>query len=146
MLSSEIVTSIQEGYKLNIVLLDNHGYASIGGLSNAVGSGGFGTRYQYRTKEGKIAGDDLPIDFVANAASLGAHSLRVKNLGELQEALKEAKQATKTTVIVVETDIEERVPGYEAWWDVAVAAVSSQTNVQKARKKSEQAVKKERYF
>src|SRR3989449_2867044 len=77
MMSSEIVTAIQEGYKLNIIVLDNHGFGSIGGLSQAVGSGGFGTDYRYRNAaSGQLDGDVLPIDFVANASSLGARAIQ----------------------------------------------------------------------
>lgn len=146
MMATEIVTAIQEGLKLTIVVLDNHGYASIGGLSTACGSQGFGTRYQFRDSEGKIAGENLPIDFAANAASLGAHTLRAKDLAELNQALVEARKQTKTTVIVVETDINERVPGYESWWDVAIAEVSEIDTVQEARSRYVEAIKKERYF
>ena len=73
MMAQEIVTAVQEGIKITIVLLDNHGFASIGGLSEAVGSGGFGTRYRYRNAAtGELDGDVLPVDLAANAASLGA--------------------------------------------------------------------------
>lgn len=146
MMSTEIVTSVQEGFKLIIVLLDNHGYASIGGLSAACGSQGFGTRYKFRDSDGNISGQDLPIDYAANAASLGAISLHARNLDELKQALAKAHEQTRTTVIIVETDIEQRVPGYHSWWDVAVAEVSSIESVQQARKKYEQSVKKERFF
>ncbi len=146
MMCTEIVTAIQEGIKLTIVVLDNHGYASIGGLSAACGSQGFGTRYRFRDAEGKIAGENIPIDFAANAASLGAYTIRAKDLPELNQALAEARRQTKTTVIVVETDINERVPGYESWWDVAIAEVSEMESVQKARVRYEEAIKKERYF
>ncbi len=146
MMCTEIVTAIQEGIKLTIVVLDNHGYASIGGLSTACGSQGFGTRYQFRDSGGNIGGENLPIDFVANAASLGAYAIRAKDLEELNQALSKARKQTKTTVIVVETDINERVPGYESWWDVAIAEVSEMETVQEARTRYEEAIKKERYF
>lgn len=146
MMCTEIVTAIQEGLKLTIVVLDNHGYASIGGLSAACGSQGFGTRYRFRDSEGRIAGDTLPVDFAANAASLGAHTIRANNLAELNQALAEARQQTRTTIIVVETDINERVPGYESWWDVAIAEVSEMETVRQARARYEEAIKKERYF
>jgi 3D-(3,5/4)-trihydroxycyclohexane-1,2-dione acylhydrolase (decyclizing) len=147
MISSEIVTSIQEGYKVNIVLLDNHGFSSIGGLSQAVGSGGFGTDYRYRSpKSRQLDGEWLPVDFVANAASLGAHSVRAVTREQLKQALEEARRQDRTTVIVVEVDKEIRVPGYESWWDVPVAEVSEVETVQRVRSQYEKAVKKERYF
>jgi 3D-(3,5/4)-trihydroxycyclohexane-1,2-dione acylhydrolase (decyclizing) len=147
MLSSDIVTSIQEGFKLNIVLLNNHGYASIGGLSESLGSCGFGTRYLYRDPaSGQLEGERLEVDFAANARSLGAQVYEANDLATLQSALTAAAEQTRTSVIVIETDREQRVPGYEAWWDVPVAEVSEMESVSEAREKYEQALKKERYF
>jgi 3D-(3,5/4)-trihydroxycyclohexane-1,2-dione acylhydrolase (decyclizing) len=147
MMSQEIITAVAEGVKLTIIIHDNHGFSSIGGLSQAVGSGGYGTDYKYRhTDTGRFDGDNLPVDFLANAASLGAHALRATTREELQRALEEAKRQTITTVIVVETDKECRVPGYESWWDVPIAEVSTETEVQRIRAEYEQAVRQERYF
>jgi 3D-(3,5/4)-trihydroxycyclohexane-1,2-dione acylhydrolase (decyclizing) len=147
MLSSDIVTSIQEGYKLNIVLLNNHGYASIGGLSESLGSCGFGTRYLYRdTASGQLEGERLEVDFAANARSLGAQVYEANDMATLQSALTAAAEQTRTSVIVIETDREQRVPGYGSWWDVPVAEVSEMESVSEAREKYEQALKKERYF
>jgi len=147
MMSSEIVTSIQEGYKLNIVVLDNHGFSSIGGLSQSVGSGGFGTDYRFRNAEtGQLDGEHVPVDFAANAESLGAHSIRAVTRDDLQRALDEARGKNRTTVIVVEVDKEMRVPGYESWWDAPVAEVSELETVRTARAQYEKASKKERYF
>ncbi len=140
MMPAEIVTSLQEGVKILIVLVDNHGFASIGGLSESLGSEGFGTRFQ------SSQGDVLAIDYVANARSFGANAIRANNLSEFQQALTEAKAADRTTVIVVETDREARVPGYESWWDVAVAEVSERPAVQEARAQYVEARKKERYY
>ncbi len=146
MMSSEIVTAVQEGIKINIVLLDNHGYASIGGLSKSVGSDGFGTKYRYRTDSGHLDGDNLPIDFAANAASLGAHVIRCANKDELANAVQQAQQMPQTVCIVIETDRRQRVPGYESWWDVAVAEVSDNPAVQAARERYEQAKERERHL
>jgi len=145
MMAQEIVTSLQEGYKLNIVLLDNHGFSSIGGLSRSCGNDGMGTEYRYR-EDGKYEGEILPLDFAANAASLGAWSKRVRTGEELKSALAEARQQTRTSVIVIETAFEVRVPGYESWWDVPIAEVSERDSVRAARKKYDEARKKERYF
>ncbi len=147
MMAQEIVTSVQEGYKLNIVVLDNHGFSSIGGLSESIGSGGFGTEYRFRTRQtGQLDGDVLPVDFAQNAASLGANAIRAVTREDLRKALEEAKKADKTTVIVVETDRNERVPAYESWWDVPVAEVSEMESVQKARRDYEVNKAKERYY
>jgi 3D-(3,5/4)-trihydroxycyclohexane-1,2-dione acylhydrolase (decyclizing) len=147
MMPSEIVTSIQEGIKLIVVLVDNHGFASIGGLSQSLGSGGFGTRFRMRGQHnGQLDGDYLPIDFAANARSLGADAIRACTIEEFRQALQQARSATKTTVIVIETDREARVPGYDSWWDVAVAETSTMEGVQAARADYEEDRKKERYF
>lgn len=147
MMAQEIVTSLQEGIKLTIILIDNHGFASIGGLSQSIGSQGFGTRYLYRDPEtGQLGGEYLPVDFAANARSLGAHVIEAKDLASFRKALEEAKVQTRTTVITIETDREQRVPGYESWWDVPIAEVSTVESVQQARASYEQAKKKERHY
>lgn len=146
MAPQEIVTCVREGIKLNIILIDNHGFQSIGGLSQALGSEGFGTHYKYRGASGAYDGDTLPLDFAANAQSLGAHVIQAKDLPSLQDALAESKRETRTTVIVVETDREERVPGYEAWWDVPIAEVSEMDAVRAAREQYEIAKQKERFY
>ncbi|HLK65657.1 MAG TPA: 3D-(3,5/4)-trihydroxycyclohexane-1,2-dione acylhydrolase (decyclizing) [Bryobacteraceae bacterium] len=142
----EIVTAVQEGVKIIIVLVDNHGFASIGGLSQSLGQQGFGTAYRTRSAEsGKLEGGFLPVDYEANARSLGAHAIRAKDVGELRQALEKAKGLDRTTVIVIETEREVRVPGYESWWDVAVAEVSEMETVRQSRANYEEARRKERY-
>jgi len=145
MMAQEIHTAIQEGFKLNIILLDNHGFASIGALSESCGSGGFGTQYRFR-KDGKLEGDTLNVDFVANAESLGAAALRVRTLDELRQALVAARATLGTTVTVIEVDRSARVPGYESWWDVPVAEVSEMEIVRSAREAYEKSVKRERHY
>lgn len=147
MMSQEIVTSIQEGYKLIVILLNNHGFASIGGLSSSIGSAGFGTQYLFRDMEtDQFSGDYLPIDFVSNARSLGAYVIEASDINSLKFALVEAKRQPATTVIVVEVDRDQRVKGYDSWWDVAVAEVSENPDVRSAREEYELKVQKERYF
>lgn len=147
MMAQEVVTSIQEGYKLTIIVIDNHGFASIGGLSQSVGSQGFGTRYLYRDPDsGELGGEYLPVDFAANARSLGAYVIEANDLASFRNALEEAKEQTRTTVITIETDREQRVPGYESWWDVPVAEVSEVEGVKQARLSYEQAKKNERHY
>jgi len=145
MMAQEIVTSVQEGYKLNIVLLDNHGFSSIGGLSRSCGNEGMGTNYRYRRDSG-YDGEFLPVDFVGNAASLGAWAVRARTRDELTAALAEGRKQPRTSVVVVETAYDHRVPGYESWWDVAIAEVSEREAVKAARKQYEEARKKERVF
>lgn len=145
MMAQEIVTSLQEGYKLNIVVLDNHGFSSIGGLTRACGNKGMGTEYRYR-KDGKLEGDMIPVDFVANARSLGAEVARAITCNDLREALLAAKNNSKTSVIVIETSYDERIPSYESWWDVPIAEVSEVESVRAARAKYIDSIKKERFF
>ena len=147
MMSQEIVTSIQEGFKLTIVLCDSQGYASIGALSRSVGSGGFGTQYRYRDAvTGALTGGSLPVDLATNAESLGAIVHRVTDRASLDAALVAARAAERTTVIYVPVDPSLGVGGYESWWDVAVAEVSEQKTVRDARKSWEAGSKGERYF
>jgi 3D-(3,5/4)-trihydroxycyclohexane-1,2-dione acylhydrolase (decyclizing) len=145
MMAQEIVTSLQENCKLIIVLLDNHGFSSIGGLSRGCGNDGMGTNYRYRRGE-KYDGEVLPVDFVANAASLGAWVVRARTGEELKAALASARQQPRTSVVVVETSYDQRVPGYESWWDVPIAEVSERESVRAARRNYEEARKKERPF
>jgi 3D-(3,5/4)-trihydroxycyclohexane-1,2-dione acylhydrolase (decyclizing) len=140
MMNSEIATSIQEGYKLTIVLVDNSGFSSIGALSRSVGSDGFGTHYRYR-KDGSIGldseeepGDVLPVDLATNAESLGAHVIRTENIQGVKEALARAKEVDHTVVIHIPVDRYEGVPDYEAFWDVPVSEVSEMESVVSARK------------
>jgi 3D-(3,5/4)-trihydroxycyclohexane-1,2-dione acylhydrolase (decyclizing) len=145
MMAQEIVTSLQENFKLNIVVLDNHGFSSIGGLSRACGNEGMGTNYRYRHGE-KYDGDVLPVDFAANAASLGAWSARARTAEELAAALAAGRQERRTSVVVIETSYDQRVPGYESWWDVPIAEVSERDAVKAARRNYQEARKKERFF
>jgi len=145
MLSSEIVTSIQEGLKLTIVLVDNHGFNSIGSLSRSLGTDGFGTQYRYR-QNGSLGVDSdsspapvLPVDLAANAESLGAKVIRCRTIDELRSGLEAAKGEDATVVLAIEVDRYEGVPGYESWWDVPVAEVSEVEAVKAARAAYERA-------
>ena len=147
MMAQEIVTAVQEGIKITVVLLDNRGFASIGGLSEAVGSGGFGTRYRSRNAAtGELDGDVLPVDLAANAASLGARVIRADTLAALRDALGTTAKDPRTSVVVVAVEREARVGGYGSWWDVPVAEVSTIPEVQAARAAWEEARQKERDF
>jgi 3D-(3,5/4)-trihydroxycyclohexane-1,2-dione acylhydrolase (decyclizing) len=134
MMSSEIVTAVEQGLKLVVVLIDNSGFASIGGLSESVGGAGFGTRYA------------AAVDFEQNARSLGAVSVRVATIAELRTALAEARRESRTSVIVIRTDREARVGGYESWWDVPPAQVSDDEGVRKARAAYDTARRKQRWY
>jgi 3D-(3,5/4)-trihydroxycyclohexane-1,2-dione acylhydrolase (decyclizing) len=125
---------VQEGLKLTVVLVQNHGFASIGALSESLGSQRFGTRYRYRDPDtGALDGDLLPVDLGANAASLGARVVYATTVEELEAALRAARDATETTVIHVETDPLVGAPSSEAWWDVPVAEVAELESTREAR-------------
>lgn len=151
MMAQELVTAVQERIKIVVIVVDNHGYASIGGLSRSLGSQGFGTQYRYR-KSGSLGldregpqGDTLPIDFAANAASLGAIAKRVSTITELRAALTEAKRVDRPYVVTIETDRYESVPAYGSWWDVAPAEVSGLPEVRGSRERYEKGRKAARH-
>jgi 3D-(3,5/4)-trihydroxycyclohexane-1,2-dione acylhydrolase (decyclizing) len=149
MLSSEIVTSVQEGLKLTIVLVDNRGFNSIGSLSRSLGTDGFGTQYRYRRNgslgtDSEGSGDFLPVDLAANAGSLGARVIRATSMEDLHAGLASARDESWTTVVAIEVDRYEGVPSYESWWDVAVAEVSQVPAVRAAREAYEVARERER--
>jgi 3D-(3,5/4)-trihydroxycyclohexane-1,2-dione acylhydrolase (decyclizing) len=139
MLSSEIVTAVQEGLKLTIVVVDNHGFNSIGALSRSLGTDGFGTQYRFR-RNGSLGVDSeeepapvLPVDLATNAESLGAHVIRCGSIDDLRAGLEQAKKEKTTVVLAIEVDRYEGVPAYESWWEVPVAEVSAVEGVRAAR-------------
>ena len=152
MLNEAIVTSVQERAKLVVVLVDNHGFASIGGLSRSLGTDGFGT--QFRESKPGLRGLDsernpapyLPVDLAANAESLGAHVIRARGIAEFKKALAAAKKVERTVVIHIEVDRYAAVPSYDSWWEVPVAATSLAPTVREARKSYEKAKQKQRRY
>jgi 3D-(3,5/4)-trihydroxycyclohexane-1,2-dione acylhydrolase (decyclizing) len=147
MLHTEIVTSLQEGQKLTIVVVDNNGFQCIRGLQMSAGSPAFGNELRYRDRRtNRLEGDYLPIDFARNAESLGAVAFRADNEGALREALERAKGETRTVVIHVPVQVDARVPGFESWWDVPVAEISAEPGVQSALAAYERARSRQRYL
>ncbi|WP_299950704.1 3D-(3,5/4)-trihydroxycyclohexane-1,2-dione acylhydrolase (decyclizing) [uncultured Modestobacter sp.] len=133
MMPTELVTAVQEGVKVIVVLVQNHGYASIGALSEQLGSQRFGTRYRYRSSSGRLDGDVLPVDLAANAASLGLDVLHAQDGPSLEAALRKAKASDRATVVHVETDPLVDAPSSESWWDVPVSEVSELESTRTAR-------------
>jgi 3D-(3,5/4)-trihydroxycyclohexane-1,2-dione acylhydrolase (decyclizing) len=134
MMAQEIVTAISEGIKLNIVLIQNQGFASIGALSESLGSQRFGTSYRYRNDaSGMLDGAVLPVDLAANAESLGADVLRASTIDELRVALRKSRAAERTTVVYIETDPLAPVPSSESWWDVPVSGTAALDSTRAAR-------------
>jgi 3D-(3,5/4)-trihydroxycyclohexane-1,2-dione acylhydrolase (decyclizing) len=134
MMPTELVTAVQEGIKIIVVLLQNHGYASIGSLAESLGVQRFGTKYRYRNPEsGRLDGGILPVDLAANAASLGVKVLKASTLVELKDALAKAKASETAVLVHVDTDLEYQSPGGDGWWDVPVAEISELDFTKSAR-------------
>ena len=134
--------------KFTVILINNHGFASIGGLSRSIGGEGFGTNYKYRNgKTGQLDGELLPVDLATNAESLGAKVFRTKDIPGFKKALENAKKESSTTVIYIETVPERKMAGYgHAWWDVPIAEVSESEAVKQARENYMEQKKRQRYF
>jgi 3D-(3,5/4)-trihydroxycyclohexane-1,2-dione acylhydrolase (decyclizing) len=140
MMATELVTAVQEGIKLVVVCVDNHGFASIGNLSQTVGSQRFGTSYRFRGSGGQLDGGYLPVDLAANAASLGVDVLRAQTIDEFRHALAKAVEADQVTLVHIETDpLAGGTPDNGAWWDVPVAEVAALDSTRAARAAYEQA-------
>jgi 3D-(3,5/4)-trihydroxycyclohexane-1,2-dione acylhydrolase (decyclizing) len=147
MMNQEIVTAVSEGIKLVVVLIQNHGFASIGSLSESLGSQRFGTRYRMRDPEsGMLDGAYVPVDLATNAESLGADVLRVNGIEEFRIALTKAKAATRTTVVYVETDPLAPVPSSQSWWDVPVSEVAAIDSTVAARASYDEAKRTQRTY
>ncbi|WP_418957150.1 3D-(3,5/4)-trihydroxycyclohexane-1,2-dione acylhydrolase (decyclizing) [Streptomyces tritici] len=133
---TEIVTAVQEDLPIKLVILQNHGYASIGSLSESVGAERYGTAYRFRAADRTYTGPPLPVDLAANAASLGMRVVTARTIGDLREALADARAATVPTCVYVETETADTVSGAppaEAWWDVPVAETATRPSAVKAR-------------
>jgi 3D-(3,5/4)-trihydroxycyclohexane-1,2-dione acylhydrolase (decyclizing) len=145
MMNSEIVTAIGEGVRLTIVLVDNHGYQCILGLQRAVGVSDFGNELRYRDNGTKLlTGDYIPVDFRKHAEAMGANAVLATTAQELTQAISDAKNVDRVTVIVVPVDPEKRMPGLGTWWDVPVAAVSGEETTRKSRETYEKATENQR--
>ena len=149
------MTAVAERIPIVVVLVDNHGYASIGALSRSVGSAGFGTHYRRSTNgalpldapDGRALAqpaEALPVDLAANAESLGARVIRARTIADLRAALADARGADGPVVVHIEADRYAGVPNYEGWWDVPVAEVSDDDAVRAAREAYERARRAQR--
>jgi 3D-(3,5/4)-trihydroxycyclohexane-1,2-dione acylhydrolase (decyclizing) len=146
MMAQELATAVQEGIKITVVLLDNHGFSSIAGLSMSVGCGGYATEYRRRTASGALDGEQVSVNFAANAESLGARAVVAADVESLCRAIRDARSSSDTTVVVVPVDRNARVGGYESWWDVPVAETSSLETVRNARAEYDRARRRQRQY
>lgn len=147
MLHSELVTSIQEGYKINVILLDNNGFQCIHNLQRSQGIPSFGTEFRYRSAEtGRLTGSYIPIDFAANAGSYGAETYTVTNLDELKTALEKVKQSKVSTLVDIKVTPDSMTGGYENWWRVGVPEVAGRATVREAHDKMNAEIKKAKKY
>jgi 3D-(3,5/4)-trihydroxycyclohexane-1,2-dione acylhydrolase (decyclizing) len=149
MMATELVTAVQEGIKLIVVLVQNHGFASIGALSETVGAPRFGTWYRYRDPgTGRLDGSVLPVDLAANAESLGVRVWRTQGIAGFRDALRQARDSTHPgpVLVQIETDPLVPAPSSEAWWDVPVAEVAGLDATRQARKAYQAAKAAQRQF
>jgi 3D-(3,5/4)-trihydroxycyclohexane-1,2-dione acylhydrolase (decyclizing) len=145
MMNSEIVTAVAEGLKLTIVVLDNHGFQCILALQRMVGVPDFANELRFRDPAtNRLTGPYVPIDFRQHAEAMGALGLLARTPDELRAALDQARASDRITVILVPTEPEKRVTGFETWWDVPVAEVSGQAGVRTARAAYEVALGRQR--
>jgi 3D-(3,5/4)-trihydroxycyclohexane-1,2-dione acylhydrolase (decyclizing) len=146
MMAQEIVTSVAEGVKLIVVLVQNQGFASIGALSESLGSQRFGTSYRFRSADQDYDGPYLPVDLAANAESLGAQVIRCRTIADLRDGLKRAREADRTTVVHIDTDPLSEVPSSESWWDVPVSETSELSSTREARETYAAAKRQQRLY
>ncbi len=146
MMSSELVTAVQEDIKIIVVLVQNHGFASIGALSESLGSQRFGTSYRKRGADGRLDGDYLPVDLAANVRSFGLEVIDVHSRAELEKAIQTAKAASGPIAIHVTTDPLIGAPDSDSWWDVPVSQVSELGSTQAASAQYEESKKTQRPY
>lgn len=130
MLHSELVTSLQEQKKMTILLFNNNGFQCIHNLQREHGSDGFGNEFRYRESEsGRLTGDYMPMDFAAHARSLGAKAYKAETTEQLEQAIRDARNETVTTLIEIPVVPGTNAGGYESWWNVGVPEVSNEEKV-----------------
>lgn len=146
MLHSELVTSIQEHKKINVLLFDNSGFGCINNLEMSNGIGNLATEFRYRDREGKLLGDLIPIDFAACAAGYGVRTYRVKNMEELDAALQDSLRQEVSTLIDIKVLPKTMTDGYGAWWHVGLAETSENEKVRRACENKRKNLEKARKY
>lgn len=147
MLHSELMTSIQENKKINVVLFDNAGFGCINNLQMGNGMGSIGTEFRKRDLEtNKLTGDVIPVDFAQSAAAYGVVTYTVRTMVELKTAIADAKKQTRSTLIDIKVLPKTMTEGYGAWWHVGVAEVSKKASIQEAYEEKEAGLNKARKY
>lgn len=147
MLHSELLTSLQEGVKLTVLLFDNHGFQCIDQLQRSNGSSGFGNEFRYRdSTTGRLSGGYMPVDYAAHAASMGAKTYRASTAGELRKALEQAKRDTVSVLIDIKVVPGTNSGGYESWWHVGIPAISNGPDVSEANRRMDSRLRQARPY
>ncbi|MBE6791294.1 MAG: 3D-(3,5/4)-trihydroxycyclohexane-1,2-dione acylhydrolase (decyclizing) [Ruminococcaceae bacterium] len=146
MLHSELVTSIQEGKKINVLLFDNAGFGCINNLQMSNGIGNLATEFRKRDENGQLLGDLMPIDFAMSAAGYGVKTYSVRTMEELAVALEDSKKQTVSTLIDIKVLPKSMTDGYDAWWHVGIASTSGKDSVRNAYKNKSENLKKARRY
>ena len=142
MLHSELVTSLQERRKINVLLFDNSGFGCINNLQMSNGIGNLATEFRFRNEEGELLGDLMPIDFAACAAGYGVKTYQVKSMEELDAALEDALRQEVSTLIDIKVLPKTMTDGYGAWWHVGIAGTSGNEKVRGAFEKKQENLEK----
>ncbi|MDR2647228.1 MAG: 3D-(3,5/4)-trihydroxycyclohexane-1,2-dione acylhydrolase (decyclizing) [Oscillospiraceae bacterium] len=146
MLHSELVTAVQEGKKINVVVFDNAGFGCINNLQMSNGIGNLGTEFRFRTEDGGLNGPLMNIDYAGIGEAIGAVGYRAQTLEELRQALQASKSESRSTVIDIKTLPKTMTEGYGSWWHVGIAAVSESGAVQAAFERKEEGLKHARQY
>ena len=136
MMNSEMATAVMMGIKFTVVITDNRGFGCINRLQLGTGGAEFNNLL-----DDAVHANPSHIDFVAHAASMGAHAVKAANIAELEQALEQARGADGVSVVVIDTDPYPSTEQGGTWWEVAIPAVSERSEVQAKRKDYEQALR-----
>jgi 3D-(3,5/4)-trihydroxycyclohexane-1,2-dione acylhydrolase (decyclizing) len=132
MLHGELLTSLQEGMKINVLLFDNCGFGCINNLQMSNGIGNLATEFRYRSEDGALNGGLIPVDYAKVCEGYGVKTYTAKTLDELKAALADAKKQTVSTLIDIKVLPKTMTEGYKSWWNVGLASVTGDEGQQKA--------------
>jgi 3D-(3,5/4)-trihydroxycyclohexane-1,2-dione acylhydrolase (decyclizing) len=135
LMHSELITSLQEGKKINVLLFDNAGFGCINNLQMSNGIGNLATEFRYRDEKGGLNGGIMPIDYAMVARGYGCKTYTATNFEELKAALEDAKKQTVSTLIDIKVLPKTMTEGYHSWWNVGLASTTSVPAQQEAYEK-----------
>jgi 3D-(3,5/4)-trihydroxycyclohexane-1,2-dione acylhydrolase (decyclizing) len=145
MLHSELLTSLQEGLKINVLVFDNQGFQCIDNLQVSQGITKFGNDRRARSaKTGRLTGELLDLDFARSAEGYGARGLSVRSLQELRQAVRQSLRESRSTVIDVKVTPKSMTGGYDSWWRVGTAEVSRNPKVAEAAARMKKEIQRAR--